>query len=306
MSGPKSWKAEVGILVLLIALAVAVRLPGVFSRSIWYDEGISLLQTAGHIEPVWPLSQSPAAVAKENLIGTPGLRTVYRDTRAWDVHPPAYFLALTAWRQGVGFSLETARWLSLIISLLSVVIFYRILRITGFEHPIGATVFYALSTGAVHHGHEARPYAMAEMLLLATWLAGVWLWKRSPMGRGPALVGSIFMAGCAGAAFATNYLVIFPLGALMGWFLWALWCRDRALGIGGPVLTALAIGGVMPVLREQLGAGHHHFSGFVGFLREAGVMILMNAQEMGIALSQGGAAHLRLGSSFQWELLLWR
>ena len=304
MSGSRSWKAEVGILVLLVAVAVAVRLPGVASRSIWYDEGISLLQTAGHIEPVWPHGQVPAAVAKENLRGTPSLRTVYRDTRAWDVHPPAYFLALTAWRQWLGFSLETARGLSLLFSVMSVVLLYTILRIVEFEHPLGATVFYALSTGAVHHGHEARPYAMAEMLLLVSCLAGVWLWRRSPMGRGPALAGSIVMAASSGAAFATNYLVIFPLGALMVWFVWALWPRDRALGVGGPLFTAIAVGGVLPTLREQLGAGHHHFSGFVGLLGEAREMIMMNAQETGIALSQAGSgtpetrATLSVGAAF--------
>lgn len=288
MSGARSWKKEVGVLVILLAVAGAARLPGLFSRSIWYDEAISLLETAGHTDPVWPHSPTPASVAKANLSGTPTLGMVLRDIRTWDTHPPAYFLVLTMWRQWLGFSLETSRWLSLIFSLGSVLLLYALLRTAEFEYPVGATVFYALSTGGVHHGHEARPYAMAEVLLLASCLAAVWAWKRSAGGRSGALLGTIAMALGAGSAFATDYLVVFPLGALMVWYLWVFWRRNRAIGIIGPLLAVVAGSAVLPILRQQLGARQHQFSGFVGLLGEAREMVLMNAQEMGIALSRAG------------------
>ena len=289
MSRSISWRREVGLVLLLVGVAAVVRLPGVSTRSIWYDEAISLLETAGHSVPTWPRSPAPAAVAKVNFAGTPALRDVKRDLREFDTHPPLYFLALTLWRQGLGFSLEISRWLSLLFSLASVVLFYLLVRVGGLEHPVGATLFYALATGAVHHGHEARPYAMAEALILLSCLAAIGSWRESSRRHGKALFGSILMAVSAGAAFAIDYLSLFSLGVLLIWFLWAVWPRDRQVSVVGPALAIVACSPVLPMLRVQLGSRGHQFSGSVGPFAEAAAMIRMNAQEVGIALSGSGS-----------------
>ena len=299
MTGPISRRRELGLILLLMALALVVRLPGVFSRSLWYDEAISLLETSGHSRPTWPDRPTPAAAAKANLVGTASLSEVFADLKRFDTHPPVYFLTLSGWRQGLGFSIEAARGLSMVFSLISVLLLYALLRMAAFEHPFGATLFYALATGAVHHGHEARPYAMAEALILTSCLFGFWAWNQDESHTGRALVGAALMAISAGAAFGTDYLALFPVGALMIWFLWANWSRNRLVGLAGSVLT-IAIGGlVLPVLRAQLESRAHQFSGFVGPFAEMRALLGMNAQEIGIALSVSGtdATTLRIGFS---------
>ena len=51
-----------------------VTAPGIFSRGIWHDEAISLIQT-GQPSPVWPDEPAPARV------GGPGASRVPRDGR---------------------------------------------------------------------------------------------------------------------------------------------------------------------------------------------------------------------------------
>ena len=57
------------ILAVLILVTVAVRVPGAYSRSIWYDESITLLETAGNAAPTWPAGLAPASTPKQLLVG---------------------------------------------------------------------------------------------------------------------------------------------------------------------------------------------------------------------------------------------
>src|SRR5579871_70505 len=60
----------------------------IHSASIWYDETVTLLMTAGH--PVPDLSMGA------NLFKpTANLATVIHSLYVWDVHPPLYFLILS-------------------------------------------------------------------------------------------------------------------------------------------------------------------------------------------------------------------
>lgn len=146
-------------------LALLVRLPGLYSRSVWFDEAFTLLQTAGSLESVeWPHEPTKAAELKGLFAGRPGTGELARLVRRSDVHPPVYPLALRWWRV-LGPSIEVARWFSLLFSLVGVAAFYALLRSAREEGAGVLTGLYSLATGAAHSGHEARAYAFG-----AAWL----------------------------------------------------------------------------------------------------------------------------------------
>ena len=72
----------------LVLITVIVRVPGVFNRAIWYDEAITLLETAGNAIPAWSELPTPARTQKELLEGSPSLGEVATGLRETDVHPP--------------------------------------------------------------------------------------------------------------------------------------------------------------------------------------------------------------------------
>ncbi len=279
---------ELALLLALLAVAAVVRLPGVLSRSIWYDETISLLTSAGHAEPPWPESPRPAAEAQELFAGRVSPRRLVEDVRRYAVHPPGYYWALSIWRNHAGFSLESSRAFSLICSLGAVLTLYLLLRAAKVEGALFMTLVYALSTGAVHSGHEARAYALAGWLILtAAWLgyrAGE-LARRSRI-RAAACALAVALAG--GLAFHVNYLTLFPVAAVVGWLAICLWRDSRTLALATPVIT-LAIGALgRTTLLEQLDQRPKQLSGFVGFPSELLNLLTMNVQVLGIPLPGGG------------------
>jgi len=82
-------RKDILVLAVLVLITVVVRVPGVFNRAIWYDEAITLLETAGNAIPTWSARPTPAATQKELLAGSPTLGEVVAGLRETDVHPPA-------------------------------------------------------------------------------------------------------------------------------------------------------------------------------------------------------------------------
>lgn len=79
---------------LLVAVCLCLSLPTIFSRSIWYDETLSLLVVSGHTHPVWPTAPAPAAESRQQFSGSAPLSQIAGDLKRSDVHPPLYFWAL--------------------------------------------------------------------------------------------------------------------------------------------------------------------------------------------------------------------
>ena len=138
MKSGKIWS-----LLILLVISVSARLPGLVSRSIWYDESITLLVTAGNAQPSWPQESGPASMAKTQFRGTPALTEIAIDLHKTDVHPPVYFWLLSLWRQWMGFSIETARVFSLLCSTGAVLILYLLLHVGKVEHPAVPSLIFA-------------------------------------------------------------------------------------------------------------------------------------------------------------------
>jgi hypothetical protein len=257
---------EVVYVLVLLLTALGVYLPGLTRHAIWYDEAITLLQTAGHASPPWPQTPTPARVAKQQFAGAPPLSAIAATLRHRDVHPPLYYWSLSLWRQWAGFSLEAARAFSLLWVLTTLVTLYLLLRAGGIEYPLVPVAVYAMSTGAVYIAQEARPYALALFLTmngaLFAYLASACYERRA------AAMYALVMAVCCGAAFHTNYLTLFPVGVILLWFLVQLWSLSPGVAVMAP-LVAVGLGGVgVPTLLQQLGTRPDQYAGFVGFTEE--------------------------------------
>lgn len=256
--------AEVGslrpafaVLVALLLVAAAVRLPGVFSRSIWYDEAVTLVIASGRTGWTWPSEPSPAGVHKAVFV-PPRRELGVAPVEIECCHPALYFQALTVWRGLFGEALEAARLMSFAASLAAVALLFRLACLAGARRPWIPALFGGLATAAVHAGHEARPYALAELLVV---LAALAAW-RPATATGPPSATDVrdgLAAAVAGAlAVLTLHLAVFPVGALLLWLAARTWARSRTLALAVPAVAAAIAGLGLPVVLAQAGVAVSH------------------------------------------------
>jgi uncharacterized membrane protein len=125
-------------LILVLALALLLRLVGVASRLIWYDEAFSILLS----------EQGPSAILSGTLAAD-------ADSSAAEEHPPAYYFALWGWMQPFGNSLVSVRLLSIAFSLGIVFLLYQIASHLFDEQTALVTSFLAaILPFQIHYGAE--------------------------------------------------------------------------------------------------------------------------------------------------------
>jgi len=184
----------------ILLLAFIVRLFGIVSRPIWYDEAFSVLFS----------EKGFAAMLKGTLTQT--------GAGAADIHPLGYYSVLWAWMRIFGESPVAVRILSVLTGLGVVALIYLLARELFKERTaLISGIIATLAPFQIFYGQEIRMYALlALFLLLATysyWRATQskhWLWW---MGF------AIFAA----LAQYTHNLAAFYLIALA---LWPLILRD--------------------------------------------------------------------------------
>src|SRR4026208_2017139 len=112
LTKPSSFQRLLLEITLVLLLAAATRVINPSHYPVWTDEGWTIWAVQSH-----------------------DFGTVV-DTLANDRHPPAYFLALSAWSSLAGDSRLALRNLSIMIGLLTVAVVYRIGR-DEFGHRAG-------------------------------------------------------------------------------------------------------------------------------------------------------------------------
>jgi len=151
----------------ILILALLVRLLGIASRPIWYDEAFSILFSEKGLSAMLYGTLAPTGIGSA------------------DIHPLGYYTILWLWMKLFGESLVAVRLLSVIIRLVSVYLIYRIgLEFLGDTNTalLGA-LFAALAPFQIHYSQEIRMYALMTMgLLVATYAyqrgskTGKWSW----------------------------------------------------------------------------------------------------------------------------------
>jgi len=131
--------------IVILLLAVFLRLPGIISRPIWYDEAFSLL------------------ISQQDFSGMLAALSA-------DVHPFAYYIGLWAWITVLGDSV-VARVFFILASILDIVVLFLIAYEFFFFFIILPILFIllAISPFHIHYAQKIRMYSwMSLWLHLAT------------------------------------------------------------------------------------------------------------------------------------------
>ncbi len=197
--------------MLTLALALGIRLVGIASRPIWYDEAFSILIS----------DAGPSAI----LSGTLGTNA---DSSAAEEHPPAYYFMLWAWMKVFNNSLVSARLLSVLAGIGVVAAAHLIARRLFDGHVAGlAGLLTATLPFQVHYAQEMRMYVfLALWLTLATYafLRRQWM---------------LFAASAALAQYTHNLAAIYLISLALTPVFQRDWKTLRALTLAG--LAAIAL-----------------------------------------------------------------
>lgn len=139
--------------ILILFVALFVRLIGIASRPIWYDEAFSILFSEQGLEQMLYGTLAPAGAGSA------------------DIHPLGYYTLLWGWMKIFGGSLIATRMLSVLAGLASIYLVYQIsLELFDTKTAETAMLIAALAPFQVHYAQEIRMYAfLALWLLLATY-----------------------------------------------------------------------------------------------------------------------------------------
>jgi hypothetical protein len=157
----------------ILALGIGLRLEGLDTHSLWYDEGATVF-----------VATAPSIAEALQL----------------DRHPPLSFFAFRAWIALFGQSDSALRLLPALLSCVSLVLFVDLARRLLPRAWVVPALLYAVSPFHVWHGQEVRMYAFAELgaLLALTGLAGL------PTGTSRAAPLLVFLG--TAAAIGSHYL----------------------------------------------------------------------------------------------------
>ncbi len=183
--------------------ALLIRLLGIVSRPIWYDEAFAILFSEKGL--------------KAMLAGT---LTVGPGGAAADIHPLAYYTLLWGWMKVFGESLVSVRMLSILLGVGTVVLAYYLLRTmfpAGRLALVGA-LGVALAPFLVHFSQEVRMYALLALSLTAATFAS---------GRG------CILRRCAGGCFSPFALPSPNTPKTLPRFTWFPLPSPRLLSVAG-------------------------------------------------------------------------
>ncbi len=154
-------------IVAILILAFGVRLLGIASRPIWYDEAFAILFSEKGLSAMLYGTLAPTGAGSA------------------DIHPLGYYTLLWLWTKFFGESLVATRLLSIIAGLISVYLVYLIAFevLSDIRTARLSMLFAALAPFQVHYAQEIRMYSFLAMwLLLATYAyqrgskTGNWKW----------------------------------------------------------------------------------------------------------------------------------
>lgn len=132
------------LLGLILLLGFLLRVHQLGKESIWLDEGVSIDISL----------QEPTQIIKMIWLGT-------------DVHPPLYYVLLHFWRELVGISEFSIRFLSLIFGVAGIFFIYKMGTLLC-DPKVGfySALLMALSTFHLEYSQEARNYSLLVILSL--------------------------------------------------------------------------------------------------------------------------------------------
>lgn len=184
-------RREALVLAAILTAALALRLARIDATDLWLDEACSVHYATLDWGELWQAFDD-------------------------EIHPPLYYLALRAWGAVLGFGPVAVRSLSLVASLLTVVLVARLARRRwGAAGALVAAGVLAAAPLGIYYGVEARPYALATLVVTAAidrWIA--WLELRR---RRDAIAFALLLAAAPYVHYFTLFVVpLVPLALWLG------------------------------------------------------------------------------------------
>lgn len=200
----------------ILLIAFAVRVAGMTSQSLEYDEGYTIM-FAQHDLPM-----------------------LFTGAAQLELNTPLHYVFLHCWMILAGTSVFSTRLLSVFIGVVAVALAYALARVSAPTHPSAAhwaAILTCLFPILVNFSQETRMYGLLVclvMLSLATFVRAV----RIPN----AVTWSVWGVSCL-AAFATHVLAIFMFAAQA--IVLATWWLNQRHKTRGPIVAMVAAGSVM-------------------------------------------------------------
>ena len=159
-------RRELAWMAVLTCLALVLRAADMMGRSLWLDDGVTLLR----LNSSWPDNL-------RNIVYLYDLPTI-------DTHPPLYFLILKAWVIFAGQSEFALKWVSVLAGVLVVPLSYALAR-RLFTAPAAllTAVTVLLSPAIQWYSHDIRMYTLVVVLSTSTTYALSRLIKPRPTDR---------------------------------------------------------------------------------------------------------------------------
>ncbi|RPJ28070.1 MAG: phospholipid carrier-dependent glycosyltransferase [Chloroflexi bacterium] len=176
----------------ILILALCIRLLGIVSRPIWYDEAFAILFSEKGLSAMLYGTLAPTGAGSA------------------DIHPLGYYTLLWLWMKVFGESLVVTRLLSVIAGLVSVYLVYLIAleQLSDAKVARLGMLFASFSPYLIHYAQEIRMYSFLAMWLLL----GTYTYQRASKTRDWRWWGLFSI--CAALAQYTHNLAAFYLTAL--------------------------------------------------------------------------------------------
>jgi 4-amino-4-deoxy-L-arabinose transferase-like glycosyltransferase len=204
-------------LIPILGLALLLRLPGLASKPLWYDEAFAVLFS----------DEGLKAMVAGTLASEAGV--------AADIHPLAYYTVLWGWNDVFGSTPAATRSLSVVLGLGIVTLGYLFSR-RLFNEKVAwiAGLLLAVSPFQIHYAQEVRMYALlAGLLIAATWA----YWEALTSDRPMYWAGVSVLS--AGALYSHNLAALYLLPLLITPHLlrrWSTAIKSFLAGLGALVL----------------------------------------------------------------------
>lgn len=261
------------VAVLVLALVYSI---GVFSRSVWYDESITIYTISTGVDYLTPFGLVPISEIQSFLSNTGSPASVVERLIVEDVHPPLYFVTLNIWAFLFGTSIEAARMYSVVTTLAAVGIFHRWVHVQRPELAYWLTAVFALSGLVIAVSTDARSTAL--VVLLAVSALHLSTTRNADGAVKTDLRTEIWLGVAAAALLLTHYFAAFIVVPIMFYRGLLLLSTRNKMFLLSPAIGFLLFLPWFPVFLDHLGARSEQGNGFEGLFAWAKVLVWRTGQ----------------------------
>ncbi len=191
------WKTRTSVgLLVIIYVAFMLRVIRLDFQPLWWDEGWTLYFATADV---------PTMIARTAI----------------DIHPPFYYLILHLWTLVAGSSAISVRLFSALVGIVSVPLIFVVgRRLFGVRVGIMAALAMALAPLQIYYSQEARMYALATLLVLASVYLCLTLLQREEKGGASWIHWVLYLLVTALAMYTQYYAAFIPAAQTIFLLVW--------------------------------------------------------------------------------------